>query len=53
MTPTYTGVHNVIRVSHSLLITIPTDICKRMNIKKGDQVKVTIEPLNDLGIKYN
>lgn len=53
MTPSYTGVRSVIRVSHSLLVSIPADVCRRMNIKKGDQVKITVEPVEELGIKYN
>ena len=53
MTPYYTGIRPVIRVSRSLLITIPADVCQRMNIKKGDQVEITIKPIENYGIKYS
>lgn len=53
MTPSYTGVRSVIRVSHSLLVTIPADVCERLNIKRGDQVEITVKPLDNLGIKYS
>lgn len=53
MTPTYTGVRAVIRVSHSLLVSIPADVCRKMNIKKGDQVEITVKPVENLGIKYS
>lgn len=53
MSAEWCGIRSVIRVSHSLLVTIPADVCEKMNIKKGDQVKVTITPLEEMGIRYS
>jgi len=47
----YSGVRKVIRISHSLLVSIPSDVCESLGIKKGDQVEITIKRL-DYGVRY-
>lgn len=51
MEPVYNGVRKVIRVSHSLLVSIPSDVCESLGIRKGDQVEITVKRL-DYGVRY-
>lgn len=51
MEATYNGVRKVIRISHSLLVSIPKDVCESLGIHKGDMVEITIKRL-DYGVRY-
>lgn len=36
----------IVRIGSSLAITLPKDIVERLGLKKGDQVEVSVHPLN-------
>lgn len=49
----FSGIKKVARTGGSLVITLPKEIIDKFNIKKGDYLKIRIEPTQDLGIRYD